>query len=49
QAKEIKLLKAKIIKLKKKAKPVIKHHKEYLKIISLQQRFPKKKKDLESH
>ncbi|GJY92514.1 reverse transcriptase domain-containing protein [Tanacetum coccineum] len=24
------------------AKPVIKHHKEYLKIISLQQRFPKK-------
>ncbi|GKA94733.1 putative ribonuclease H-like domain-containing protein, partial [Tanacetum coccineum] len=42
QAKEIKLLKAKITKLKKKAKPVIKHHKEYLKIISLQQRFPKK-------
>ncbi|GJR81626.1 hypothetical protein Tco_0152411 [Tanacetum coccineum] len=43
QAKEIKLLKAKITKLKKKAKPVIKHHKEYLKIISLQQRFPKKR------
>ncbi|GJX63159.1 hypothetical protein Tco_0296059 [Tanacetum coccineum] len=42
QAKEIKLLKAKITKLKKKAKPVIQHHKEYLKIISLQQRFPKK-------
>ncbi|GJT31611.1 putative reverse transcriptase domain-containing protein [Tanacetum coccineum] len=42
QAKEIKLLKAKITKLKKQAKPVIKHHKEYLKIISLQQRFPKK-------
>ncbi|GKC39017.1 hypothetical protein Tco_1051401, partial [Tanacetum coccineum] len=42
QAKEIKLLKAKIKKLKKQAKPVIKHHKEYLKIISLQQRFPKK-------
>ncbi|GKA71456.1 hypothetical protein Tco_0777595 [Tanacetum coccineum] len=42
QAKEIKLLKAKITKLKKQAKPVIKHHKEYLKIISSQQRFPKK-------
>ncbi|GKB43716.1 hypothetical protein Tco_0888658 [Tanacetum coccineum] len=42
QAKEIKLLKAKFTKLKKQAKPVIKHHKEYLKIISLQQRFPKK-------
>ncbi|GKF36297.1 hypothetical protein Tco_0113055, partial [Tanacetum coccineum] len=35
QAKEIQLLKAKITKLKKKAKPVIQHHKEYLKIISL--------------
>ncbi|GJU19416.1 hypothetical protein Tco_1152758, partial [Tanacetum coccineum] len=42
QAKEIKLLKAKIKKLKKKAKPVIKHYQEYLKITSLQQRFPKK-------
>ncbi|GJX76981.1 putative ribonuclease H-like domain-containing protein [Tanacetum coccineum] len=42
QAKEIKLLKAKITKLKKQAKPIIKQHKEYLKIISLQQRFPKK-------
>ncbi|GJV87381.1 hypothetical protein Tco_1531319 [Tanacetum coccineum] len=42
QAKEIKILKAKITKLKKQAKPVIKHHKEYLKIISLQQRFPQK-------
>ncbi|GJT59711.1 hypothetical protein Tco_1003244 [Tanacetum coccineum] len=42
QAKEIKLLKAKIKKLKKQAKPVIKHYKEYLKIISLKQRFPKK-------
>ncbi|GKF11484.1 hypothetical protein Tco_0049410, partial [Tanacetum coccineum] len=42
QAKEIKLLKAKINKLKKKAKPVIKHHKEYLKSVSLQQRFPRK-------
>ncbi|GKB20296.1 putative ribonuclease H-like domain-containing protein [Tanacetum coccineum] len=42
QAKEIKLLKAKINKLKKQAKPVIKHHKEYLKSVSLQQRFPRK-------
>ncbi|GJZ10135.1 putative ribonuclease H-like domain-containing protein [Tanacetum coccineum] len=42
QAKEIKLLKAKITKLKKQAKPVIKHHKEYLKSVSLQQRFPRK-------
>ncbi|GJT74640.1 hypothetical protein Tco_1041365 [Tanacetum coccineum] len=42
QAKEIKLLKAKITKLKKQAKPVIKHHKAYLKTVSLQQRFPRK-------
>ncbi|GJZ05382.1 putative ribonuclease H-like domain-containing protein [Tanacetum coccineum] len=42
QAKEIKLLKAKITKLKKQAKPVIKHFKAYLKTVSLQQRFPKK-------
>ncbi|GJS31258.1 hypothetical protein Tco_0491878 [Tanacetum coccineum] len=42
QAKEIKLLKAKITKLKKQAKPVIKHHKAYLKSLSLQQRFPRK-------
>ncbi|GJZ91752.1 hypothetical protein Tco_0663817 [Tanacetum coccineum] len=42
QAKEIKLLKAKITKLKKQAKPVIKHHKAYLKSLSLQQRFLKK-------
>ncbi|GJS35230.1 hypothetical protein Tco_0533612 [Tanacetum coccineum] len=42
QAKEIKLLKAKINKLKKQAKPVIKHHKAYLKTVSLQQRFPRK-------
>ncbi|GJT80730.1 putative ribonuclease H-like domain-containing protein [Tanacetum coccineum] len=41
QAKEIKLLKAKITKLKKQAKPVIKHHKAYLKSVSLQQRFPR--------
>ncbi|GKE12893.1 hypothetical protein Tco_1416444 [Tanacetum coccineum] len=43
QAKEIKLLKAKITKLNKKAEPIIKHYKEYLKIISLQQRLPKKR------
>ncbi|GJU15151.1 hypothetical protein Tco_1143117 [Tanacetum coccineum] len=42
QAKEIKLLKAKITKLKKQAKPVIKHHTAYLKSLSLQQRFPRK-------
>ncbi|GJT03197.1 hypothetical protein Tco_0824366 [Tanacetum coccineum] len=42
QAKEIKLLKAKITKLKMQAKPVIKHHKAYLKSVSLQQRFPRK-------
>ncbi|GJY89034.1 putative ribonuclease H-like domain-containing protein [Tanacetum coccineum] len=42
QAKEIKLLKAKITKLKKQAKPVIKHHKAYLKSVSLQQRLPRK-------
>ncbi|GJV05514.1 hypothetical protein Tco_1343170 [Tanacetum coccineum] len=39
---DIELPNAKITKLKKQAKPVIKHHKEYLKTISLQQRFPKK-------
>ncbi|GJS69974.1 putative ribonuclease H-like domain-containing protein [Tanacetum coccineum] len=42
QAKEIKLLKAQITKLKKQAKPVIKHFKAYLKTVSLQQRFPRK-------
>ncbi|GJS21298.1 hypothetical protein Tco_0449930, partial [Tanacetum coccineum] len=42
QAKEIKLLKAKITKLKKQAKPVIQHYKEYLKSISLRKRFPRK-------
>ncbi|GKA01361.1 hypothetical protein Tco_0674026 [Tanacetum coccineum] len=41
QAKEIKLLKAKITKLKKQAKPVIKHHRAYLKSVSLHQRFPR--------
>ncbi|GJW22396.1 hypothetical protein Tco_0033018 [Tanacetum coccineum] len=42
QAKEIKLLKVKIKKLKKQAKPVIHHYKAYLKTVSLQQRFPRK-------
>ncbi|GKG10121.1 hypothetical protein Tco_0338867 [Tanacetum coccineum] len=42
QAKEIKLLKAKITKLNKQAKPVIQHYKEYLKSISLRKRFPRK-------
>ncbi|GJY55247.1 hypothetical protein Tco_0454362, partial [Tanacetum coccineum] len=42
QAKEIQALKAQITKLKKQAKPVIKHHKAYLKSVSLQQRFPRK-------
>ncbi|GKA68179.1 hypothetical protein Tco_0768096 [Tanacetum coccineum] len=42
QAKEIKLLKSKITKLKKQAKPVIKHFKAYLKTVSLQKRLSKK-------
>ncbi|GKC84989.1 hypothetical protein Tco_1140706 [Tanacetum coccineum] len=42
QAKEIKLLKAQITKLKKQAKPVIKHFKAYLKTVSLQKRLPRK-------
>ncbi|GJT55277.1 hypothetical protein Tco_0990331 [Tanacetum coccineum] len=42
QAKEIKLLKAWITKLKKQAKPVIKHFKAYLKTVSLQKRLPRK-------
>ncbi|GJT00930.1 hypothetical protein Tco_0822099 [Tanacetum coccineum] len=41
QAKEIQALKAQITKLKKQAKPVIKHHKAYLKSVSLKQRFPR--------
>ncbi|GJU06676.1 hypothetical protein Tco_1123106 [Tanacetum coccineum] len=41
QAKEIQVLKAQITKLKKQAKPVIKHHKAYLKSVSLKQRFPR--------
>ncbi|GKF43220.1 hypothetical protein Tco_0129772, partial [Tanacetum coccineum] len=42
QAKEIQALKAQITKLKNKAKHVIKHHKAYLKSVSLKQRFPRK-------
>ncbi|GJT83049.1 hypothetical protein Tco_1057391 [Tanacetum coccineum] len=40
QAKEIQHLKAQITKLKKQAKPVIKHHRAWLKSASLKQRFP---------
>ncbi|GJU06019.1 putative ribonuclease H-like domain-containing protein [Tanacetum coccineum] len=42
QAKEIKLLKAKITKLKKQATPVIKHFKADMKTVSLQKRLPRK-------
>ncbi|GKB53954.1 hypothetical protein Tco_0904707, partial [Tanacetum coccineum] len=42
QAKEIQDLKAQITKLKKQAKHVIKHHKAWLKSVSLKQRFPRK-------
>ncbi|GJS12390.1 putative ribonuclease H-like domain-containing protein [Tanacetum coccineum] len=43
QAKEIKLLKAKINKLKKQAQPVIKHHRSWIKSVSLKQRLPRKR------
>ncbi|GJY16590.1 hypothetical protein Tco_0387012 [Tanacetum coccineum] len=39
---EIQALKAQITKLKKQAKPVIKHHKAYMKSVSLKQRIPRK-------
>ncbi|GKC65127.1 hypothetical protein Tco_1097725, partial [Tanacetum coccineum] len=42
QAKEIKALKAQITKLKKQAKPVIKHHRAYMKSVSAKHRFPRK-------
>ncbi|GJV04190.1 ribonuclease H-like domain-containing protein [Tanacetum coccineum] len=42
QAKEIQHLKAQITKLKKQAKPVIKHHRAWLKSVSLKQRFPRR-------
>ncbi|GJZ93772.1 putative ribonuclease H-like domain-containing protein, partial [Tanacetum coccineum] len=43
QAKKIKHLKAQIKKLKKKAKPVITHHKAWMKSVSMKQRLPGKK------
>ncbi|GJT80098.1 hypothetical protein Tco_1054440 [Tanacetum coccineum] len=43
QAKEIKHLKAQIKKLKKQAKPVITHHRAWMKSISLKQRLARKK------
>ncbi|GJU22370.1 hypothetical protein Tco_1155712 [Tanacetum coccineum] len=43
QAKEIKHLKAQIKKLKKKAKPVITHHKAWMKSVSMNQRWAGKK------
>ncbi|GJW40967.1 hypothetical protein Tco_0066812 [Tanacetum coccineum] len=42
QAKEIQHLKAQITKLKKQAKPVIKHHRAWLKSVSLKQRLIRK-------
>ncbi|GJU56608.1 hypothetical protein Tco_1230322 [Tanacetum coccineum] len=44
QAKEIKHLKAHINKLKKKANPVITHHKAWMKSVSMKQRLARKKK-----
>ncbi|GJU91989.1 hypothetical protein Tco_1304412 [Tanacetum coccineum] len=43
QAKEIQHLKAQIKKLKKKAKPVITHHRAWMKSVSLKQRLAGKK------
>ncbi|GKA95893.1 hypothetical protein Tco_0817988 [Tanacetum coccineum] len=43
QAKEIQHLKAQIKKLKKQAKPVIKHHRAWMQSISLKQRLARKK------
>ncbi|GKC75828.1 hypothetical protein Tco_1126602 [Tanacetum coccineum] len=43
QAKEIKHLKAQIKKLKKKAKPVITHHRAWMKSVSMKQRLARKK------
>ncbi|GJU79474.1 hypothetical protein Tco_1281839 [Tanacetum coccineum] len=42
QAKEIQHLKAQITKLKKQAKPVIKHHRAWMKSVSLKQRLTRK-------
>ncbi|GJZ96489.1 hypothetical protein Tco_0668823 [Tanacetum coccineum] len=43
QAKEIQHLKAQIKKLKKQAKPVVKHHKAWMKSVSLKQRLARKR------
>ncbi|GKE23423.1 hypothetical protein Tco_1434935 [Tanacetum coccineum] len=43
QAKEIQHLKAQIKKLKKQAKPVIKHHRAWMQSVSLKQRLARKK------
>ncbi|GKD47336.1 hypothetical protein Tco_1271981, partial [Tanacetum coccineum] len=43
QAKEIQNLKAHIKKLKKQAKPVVKHHRAWMKSVSLKQRLPSKR------
>ncbi|GKE63271.1 hypothetical protein Tco_1513638 [Tanacetum coccineum] len=43
QAKEIQHLKAQIKKLKKKAKPVITHHRAWMKSVSLKQKLARKK------
>ncbi|GKD85171.1 hypothetical protein Tco_1356325 [Tanacetum coccineum] len=43
QAKEIKHLKAQIKKLKKKAKPIIIHHRAWMKSVSLKERLARKK------
>ncbi|GKE80874.1 hypothetical protein Tco_1550874, partial [Tanacetum coccineum] len=43
QAKEIQHLKAQIKKLKKKAKPIITHHRAWMKSVSLKQRLAGKK------
>ncbi|GJY70796.1 hypothetical protein Tco_0474499 [Tanacetum coccineum] len=43
QSKEIQHLKAQIKKLKKKAKPVITHHKAWMKSVSMKQRLARKK------
>ncbi|GKC98997.1 hypothetical protein Tco_1169272 [Tanacetum coccineum] len=43
QAKEIQHLKAQITKLKKQAQPIIKHHRAWLKNVSLKQRLTRKK------
>ncbi|GJV05333.1 hypothetical protein Tco_1338902 [Tanacetum coccineum] len=43
KAKEIQHLKAQIIKLKKQAKPVIKHHRAWLQSVSLKQRLERKR------